>query len=193
MRKFYSIFPALFILVFTLFACSTPPVEEMNNAMDAVTRAENDADTVAFAPNALVNARNALTRMQEEADAKRYDAAKNFAAEAISIAERAVTEGKAGAARVRDEASDLISRLSGTLSETASAVNAARDAQDIQLDFDSISRDLSLANRTYEDAMQSYQANKFRNAIAEGQTVRSLLSDINARISGAAQIVSRKK
>jgi len=193
MKKFYNFFPVLFVLALIFSACSTPPIEEMNNAMDAVTRAENDADAVAFAPNTLVHARDVLTRMQAEADAKRYDAAKNFAAEAISAAEKAISEGKAGASRAKDEAAGLINGLSDLLAETSKTFDAARKAQDLQLDFDSIAGDLSLADHTYEDAKSSFQANQYQDAIYEGETVRSLLSDINTRINEAAQVVSRKK
>jgi mannitol-specific phosphotransferase system IIBC component len=164
----------------------------MNRAHDAVIRAENDADAVTYAPNILIRARDALTRMENEADAKRYDAAKNFAAEAINNAERAITEGRTGAGRAREEATRLIDSLSGLLAETLSAINAAREIQGIQLDFDALMNEMDLARRAYEAARQSIQANNFLEAINQGQTVRSLLSGINTMLTGAAQVISRK-
>ncbi|MDR2098314.1 MAG: DUF4398 domain-containing protein, partial [Spirochaetaceae bacterium] len=68
-------------IFFTLVAaavmtgCAKPPVEEMNNAIAAVSRAENDPDVVNYAANALARAREALSQMQSAADAKRYDEA----------------------------------------------------------------------------------------------------------------------
>ena len=192
MKKFFVLPPAIIIFSLILAACSLPPTEEMNRALDAVTRAENDANAVAYAPNALIRAREALTRMQSEADAKRYDAAKNHAFEAISNAERAIADGKTGLARARDEAMSLINSLSGPLAETAGAINAARQVQNIQLDLDALSRDMGFARRTYDDARQSFQDDNYMDAIARAQAVRSILSGINARINEAAQATTRK-
>jgi len=193
MKNMIITFVVLFVLGLALSACATPPTEEMNKAQDAVIRAESDADAVAYAGNTLVRARDALTRMQSEADAKRYDEAKNYAAEAVSFAERAIADGKAGAARAMDEAANLISGLSDPLEETSSALDAAREVQDIQLDFDSVSQEMNLAQQTYDDALQSFQNDDYKDAIDKGQTVRSLLSDVNSELSQAAQATSRKQ
>jgi len=181
------------ILAFVISACAKPPTEEMNRAEDAVTRAENDADAVAFAPNTLVRARDALIKMNTEADAKRYDSAKNYAAEAISNAERAVTEGRAGAVRARDEAANIINSVGNLLSETTNALNTAKQVPNLQLDFDALSWDLDAARRLYDDARQNLQANNTREAIARAENARSILSGINAKITDAAQAASRKQ
>ena len=188
-----AVLPLILVLALIFAACARPPTEEMNRAHDAVIRAENDADTVAFAGNTLVRARDALVRMESEADAKRYDAAKNFAAEAVSAAERAVADGRAGALRARDEATNLINSLQGPLAETSSALNAARQVSNINLDFDALSEDLDSARRGYDDARQSLAANDYRDAINSGQNVRSLLAQINASINEATQAAARKQ
>ena len=229
MKKFYFSVPIacgtrlwlVLVLTLILAACATPPTEEMNRAHDAVIRAENDTDAVAFAPNILIHARDALTRMETEANAKRYDAAKEFASEAINSAERAIAEGRAARARgagaisnveaavavesvtevniaeesaarerEREEALNLINSLSGPLEETAQAVNAARG---LQLDFNALLTDLDLARRIYDEARQDIQVNNFEGAVSKGQTVRSILSDINTRLTEAARAASRKQ
>jgi len=164
----------------------------MEMAHNAVTRAENDADAVTFASGVLVRARDALTRMQNEADAKRYDAAKTYAAEAITQAERAIAEGKSSAARAKDEAASLVGSLAGPLAETAGALDAAWRSEKLQLDFASLSSDMEVARRNYIDAQQSLQNSRFRDAISQGQTVRSLLSNINAALTESVIAVSRK-
>ena len=183
---------ALFIVGLILTACATPPTEEMNRAHDAVLRAENDADAVNYAPNTLIRARDALSRMQSEADARRFDAAKNFANEAISAAERAVTEGRTNALRAREEATTLVGSLEAPLAETASALNAARRTGALNLDFNALSTDMETARRTYSDAQQSLANNNFNDAIAQGHNVRSILSDINASLNQGAQVALRK-
>jgi len=182
------------ILISTLIcACSTPPREEMENANDAVTRAENDADAVTYASNILVRARDALTRMQNEADSKRYDAAKTYAAEAVMQAERAIAEGKTGAERAKADAENLINSLPGPLAETSNALDAAWNAEKVRLDFAALTADMEAARHTYEDARQSLQNNHFRDAMSQGQTVRSLLSGINASLNEGVQAVARKQ
>jgi hypothetical protein len=49
------------------------------------------------------------------------------------------------------------------------------------------------ARGIYDEARQSLQAGNNPDAVAKGQTVRSLLSDINTRINEAAIATSRKQ
>ena len=193
MKKFTIVFLLIFAIGWILTACSTPPTEDMNKAQDAVFRAENDVDAVTYAGNTLIRARDALNRMKSEAEAKRYDAAKNYAAEAIALAERAEAEGKAGASRARDEAAALLNSIPGLLAETTNSLNAARQAGNIALDFNDLSGDLDSARRTYGEAQQSLLVENFRDAANKGQDVRSRLSGINARITDASIAVARKK
>ena len=193
MKAFIIICMVIFVLGFSLSACSTPPTEEMKKAQDAVILAESNTDAVKYAGNTLIRAKDALTKMQNEADAKRYDSAKSSAEEAVILAERAIAEGRTGAARAIDEATSLINNLASLLMETSNALNAAREVKDIQLDFDSLFRDFNLAQKTYDEALKSFQTENFRDTIEKGQTIRSLLSDINYRLSQATQATSRKQ
>lgn len=186
-------FAVIFIAALILAACATPPTEEMNNANDAVTRAENDADAVTYAGNTLVRARDALTRMQAEADAKRYDAAKNFAAEAISLADKAIADGKTGAARAREEAANLVNSTGGSITETAAALDAARQVENIQVDFDGIDAEMDSIRGTYDEARQNLENNSYPEAVSKCQNIRSALTGINTRLSEAAQATNRKQ
>ena len=190
--KISNIF-TVFILVFFLAACSKPPTEEMNKAQDAVTRAENDADAVTYAPGVLVRARTALSSMKSEADIKRYDSAKNYAAEAISLAEKAIADGKTGAVRAKEEATNLVNSLTSSLADTENALNSARQANGIRADFDALSLELETARQGSNEARQSLQANNYQDAVSKGQNVRSLLTGINSRLNEAALDSSRKQ
>ena len=192
MKKHNILLSALLVFGLILVACATPPVEEMDRAHDAVIRAESDPNAVNYAGHLLTLARDALTRMQSEADARRFEAARNFAAEAINLAERAITEGGIGAARARAEAENLLDILSAPLAETTNAVNAARQAGNLDLDFDALSGDLDLARRSYNNGRQSFVENNYNDAITLGNNARAILSDINGRLNNAAQLVVRK-
>lgn len=176
-----------------LSGCAKPPTEEMNNAVAAVTRAENNTDAVTYAGSTLVRARESLNRMQTEADSKRYDAARAYAAEAIAAADKAVTDGRAGAARAREEAAGLVSSLKPAISETGEAIRNAKAARNLGLDFAGIDRDFEAARRTADQAEVSLAGNNYQDALDKGRSARAGLSDINMRLSQAATAASRKK
>ena len=184
----------LFILIGALIllsACAKPPVDEMNRAIDALNRAENDYDAVTYAQNTLNRAREALVMMQEEADSKRFDSAKTYAADVVNYAERAMSEGRANGSRAREEAASLLESLRTPLAETESALNTAR-ANNANLDFNALGNSLDSANLNYRNARQSLEANNFADAISRGQSVRLTLDEINANMRIAAQDLSSK-
>jgi len=183
---------AVLVLAALVMGCAKPPTEEMNNATEAVTRAENDSDAVTYAGNSVTRAKDALARMNQEAAAKRYDAAKSYAAEAIAAAERAINEGRAGAARAKDEASALISQLKPLITETEQAIAAARAAR-LAIDFYAIDRDFDTAQYNANEAQSAFNGKRYQAAIDRGRSARSGLNNINQQLSVAALATSRKK
>jgi hypothetical protein len=131
--------------------------------------------------------------MQTEADSKRYDAARSYAAEAVAAADKAVADGRAGAARAREEASGLIAALRPAVSETGAAIQAAKTAGNLGLDFAGLDRDFEAARRTADQAEVSLAGNNYQDALDKGRSARAGLSDINQRLSEAATAASRKK
>jgi len=182
----------LLVLSALVMGCAKPPTVEMNNATEAVTRAENDFDAVTYAGNSVTRAKDALARMNQEAGAKRYDAAKSYAAEAIAAAERAINEGRAGAARAKDEASTVVSQLKPLIAETEQGIEAARAAK-LALDFDAIDRYFDTAQYDANEAQAALSDKRYQTAIERARSARSELEDINQRLSTAALAISRKK
>ncbi|MDR0457374.1 MAG: DUF4398 domain-containing protein [Treponema sp.] len=183
---------AILVLAALVMGCAKPPTEEMDMAAEAVTRAENDYDAVTYAKNSVVRAQDALARMNQEAAAKRYDAAKSYAAEAIAAAERAINEGRTGAARARDEAAALVSQLKPLITETGQGIEAARAAK-LPLDFYSIDRDFDTAQYNTNEAQSALSGGRYQSAIDRGRSARSGLNTINQQLSVAVLGVSRKK
>jgi PBP1b-binding outer membrane lipoprotein LpoB len=192
MKLTLSIFCAALVLAMLATGCSKPPTEEMNNAVEAVTRAENDIDAVTYAGNSIARAREALANMRTEADSKRYDAAKSYAAEAIAAAERAISEGKAGAERARSEAVALVSQLRPLITETEQGLHAAEAAK-LALDFDALERELDNAIYNTDEAQAAIRNSRYANALERGRTARIGLNNINQQLSNATLSVSRKK
>jgi hypothetical protein len=176
-----------------LAACAKPPVEEMENAASAVTRAENDPNAVTYAGATLSRAKDALNRMRSEAESKRYEAAKNFAAEAVSAAEKAIADGRAAAARAREDAASQLNQAKAALTDTGKSLENAKTVKNIVLDFDAMDRDYDNARRTTVQAELSLAENNYPDSVDKSRTARGMLSSIDGKISGAATSVSRKK
>jgi flagellar biosynthesis/type III secretory pathway protein FliH len=172
--------------------CSKPPTEEMNNAVEAVTRAENDIDAVTYAGGSISRAKDSLERMRTEADSKRYDAAKAYAIEAIAAADRAISEGKAGAERARSEAVALVSQLRPMIADTEQGLKAAESAK-LALDFDDLEREFDNAVYNTNEAQASINGGRYNNALERGRNARIGLNNINQQLSNATMSLSRKK
>jgi len=192
MKQTSIILCAALVVAMLAIGCAKPPTDEMNNATEAVTRAENNQDAVTYAGSSIARARDALAKMNAEAASKRYDAARSYAAEAITAAERAITDGRAGAERARNDASSLVSQLKPLIEETEQGINAAR-AADLPLDFDSIDTEFSTARRDADQAQVALSAARYGDAMDRGRAARLGLNGINQQIAIASMSVTRKK
>jgi hypothetical protein len=188
-RRFIEM--SLLVFVFALGGCDRPPAAEMEAASEALIRAENDPDAVAFGETSLNRARDAVFRMRQEAADKNYDAAKSYAAEAVGAAEKAVNDGRAAAQRAREEAASLLATVKNSLAETEGLLSNARQNA-LSLDYDALNRDLEDARRTIDQAEAAVTA-RLREALDKGQAARAALSDIRLRISQGARAATTKK
>jgi hypothetical protein len=177
------------VLLTLVLGCARPPIAEMDNARNVVFMAENDPDAVLYGSSSLTRARASLRRMQENADSKRYDAAKVSAAEAIAAAERAIADGRAGAVRAREEAAALLSSLNSEIEETSRNVNGARYSN-LDLDYDDLDRGIRNAYNAVDQAEIDQAEGRYQDALDRARGIRSDLSDINQRIADA---VTRNK
>ena len=187
MRKIGSL---LIILLVLAVGCAKPPTEEMENARDAVFRAQNDPDANEYAMNTLVRARIAIQRMDEEAANKNFDMAKTHATEAIALAQRAINEGKQGANRSGDVTASAVINLKPEIEETQRSVNEAR-YKNLKLDYDALDRDIIKAYSDADRAEASQADGRVQEAQDIAREVRANLAAINQKVAGAAS--SRKK
>jgi hypothetical protein len=176
-----------------LTACAKPPTAEIEAAEAAVTRAENDPDAAAYAESSLTRARNALSRAHTEVNAKRYDSAKSYAAEAVSAAEKAISDGRAAAARSREEANTLLGQVKQLLAETDAALENAQKAPGVQLDFPALTNGVDNARNDISQAEAANNANRPRESLEKSRSARSTLGDIQNRINGGVRVTNRKK
>jgi len=182
--KLYPIYFFIILLVL-LTGCAKPPAEEMANAREAVFRAENDPDAVIFAGGVLERAKISLQRMQEEADNKRYSAAKAHAQEAISLAERAIADGKSGEVRANVDSASIVANLRPEIEETQRVVNGARYSL-LDLDYDVLEKEMLDAHDAADRAEASQAEGRFQEALDIARELRGNLNNINTRVAGAA-------
>ncbi|MDR0758637.1 MAG: hypothetical protein LBF74_00795 [Treponema sp.] len=184
---------SLMVLGFIIFlgGCAKPPTEDMEAATEALIRAENDPDAVAFGETSLNRARDAIFRMRQEANAKRYDAAKAYAAEAVSAAGKAVSDGRAAAQRARDEAEGLIASIQNSLTETEGLLSNAK-GNGLELDYEVLGQGMEDARGVIDQA-EAAAVTRPREAVEMSQAARAALSDIRGQISQGARETSSKK
>jgi hypothetical protein len=192
MKQIFHTLCVALVLALLVMGCAKPPVEEMNNATEAVTRAENDSNAVTYAGASVARAKDALARMNDEAASKRYDSARSYAAEAIAAAERAISEGRSGAERAKNDAANFISDLKPLLVETEQGINAARAAK-LPLDFNSVDNDFDTARANTEQAEAAYADSHYGDALDRGRAARVGLNNINQQLSTATLATTRKK
>jgi hypothetical protein len=193
MTKFRYVIFALIIASAGLAGCAKPPVEEMNNAIAAVSRAENDPDVVNYAANSLLRAREALAQMQAEAEAKRYDAAKRLAGDAQALAEKAISDSREAVLRIKGEAESAITVMQNAITETTQTLDKARRSSPAGVNIAQLDQDFATAQNNADQAVIAQNESRYRDAIDTSQRVRSALSAITSSLSQAVISASRKK
>jgi len=187
-----SLICVLLVSLALMASCTKPPTEEINNAEEAVARAENDPDAVSYSGNLIAQAKEALALMYEEVDAKRYDSAKNYANEAISLAERAIDEGRSASLSARNEATTIMSNLKNQMLDTEHRIDNAKAAE-LPLDFDAIDSEFNNVQRTYDQAQSAMSGSRYQEAIFLSNSVRAGLNSINQKLGTTAMEVTRQK
>jgi HEPN domain-containing protein len=180
-------------LAVVLAACAKPPTAEIEAAEAAVAKAENDPDVAAYAESTLNRARNALSRAHTEVNAKRYDSAKSYAAEAVSAAEKAINDGRAAASLSREEANTLLAQVKQLLAETDTALENARKVPRVRLEFPALTDGIDSARNDISQAEAANNANRPRESLEKSRSARSTLGDIRSRINEGVRETNRKK
>ncbi|MDR0388788.1 MAG: hypothetical protein LBH73_01815 [Spirochaetaceae bacterium] len=187
----YAICAVLFLALAS--GCAKPPAEEMEAARDAVTRAENNANAVTYAEAGVRRARSALERMYEEANAKRYDAAKSAAAEAVAAAEKAIIDGQAASAKAADDASGLIVSAKSEIQAAEHALDAAWKGGVRNVNFGALNEEAEKAWHSVEQAEMSLAQGRARDALNEAETARRSAAQISLALSEGVRAGTRKQ
>jgi predicted kinase len=164
----------------------------MDEATAALTRAENDTDAVAYGSPSIIRARDALANMRSEAAAKKYDSAKTYAQEVINASDKAIADGKTGAQRTRDEATNLLNGVRTQLEETQNNIENAR-TKNVKVDFNAINGDFTNARTQVDQSQTAISGADYRGSIEKSQSARAILGSIDNRLTQTSIATSRKK
>ena len=185
------VFAALLIL--GLFACAKPPQAEIDAAKAAVAKAAANSDVVTYAPELLARAQDALTRMQAELTAKKYDKVKTLALEASAAAEKAITEAVANKEKVKADAAALIAAMKKAIPDAEKTIAAAKRIPRTGLDFAALARAIAGA-RSSLTAAEADQANgNFMAAFNKASAVQTALADGERTVATAVQAATKRK
>jgi hypothetical protein len=185
------VFAALLIL--GLFACAKPPQAEIDAAKVAVAKAAANSDVVTYASEALARAQDALSRMQTELTAKKYDKVKTLALEASAAAEKAITEAIANKEKMKADAAALIAAMKKALPEAEKTITAAKRIPRTGLDFTALAKTLTGAKSSLTAADADYANGNFKAAWNKVTAVQTALADGSKTVADAVQAATKKK
>jgi hypothetical protein len=158
-----------------------------------VASAEKDADVLAYAPDTLRHAQDALSQMQTELRAKHYDKTKVLAVEAKNAADRSYADAKDGKEKTKAAAAAILDSLSTAFPEAAKNLAAARKVRGIKLDFKALEAALAGAKDSAAAAKTEFDAGRFNMARDKASTAQTSLADLVKQISDAVQAATKKK
>jgi len=191
MKYAKPVFAALLIL--GLFACAKPPQAEIDAAKAAVAKAAANSDVVTYAPELLARAQDALSRMQAELTAKKYDKVKTLALEASAAAEKAITDAVTNKEKVKADAAALIAAMKRAIPEAEKTIAAAKRIPRTGLDFAALARAIARA-RSSLTAAEADQANgNFMAALNKASDVQTALADGERTVATAVQAATKRK
>jgi hypothetical protein len=176
-----------------LIACAQPPQAEIDAAKAQVAKAAGDPDVVAYAPETLKRAQDALSKMDTELAAKHYDKVKAFAAEAQSAAIAAFGDAKTGKERVKTQAESLIASVREALPGAEKAFASAKKLRSIKLDVAATSASIAQAKAALADAEKALSAGDYLGARNKAEAAQTTIADLVKAISEAVQAATRKK
>ena len=180
-------------LIFILGSCAKPPTAEVEEAKAAVAGAESNSDVQMYAADALAKAKDSLTRMKKELDAKKYDSARTLALEATKNAGEAVSSAKTAKERIKTSTSAVLGSLKNALIETEKALTEAKKIRGIKLDFTSSDAEIDAVRKALASAEIDFNAASYKTAAEKGESAQSRLSSLTKSISDAVRSASKKK
>ena len=187
-----------------LSGCAKEPAVEIAAARQALTQAETP-DVTEYAAQSLAAAREAVKAMDAELTTqkgkfvlfRKYDQAKVLCAAAKTSAGKAVTDGAAGKARAKNEASDVINQAKAAVAETRTLLASAPRGKGASTDIAALESDLAGVDAVIAEAEGLFGQERYIPAKAKASAARMdaerTKSVITAAIDAYNQARGRKR
>lgn len=181
---------AAFILA---LSCAQPPKADVDAARAAVAAAQQDTDVVTYSAETLQQAKDALSRMEQLLNDRKYPEAKAAANQATSLANSAKEEVAGAKLKAKNDATDLIADAKKQLAALLPTISAAKRAKPAGLDLATLDKDLAAARAKLADADAALSAGRFSDARDGATAAKAAFSDLEKRIADAVQVARKKK
>ncbi len=179
-------------LAFAFFSCAQPPEAELKAAADALAAAKN-AEADIYAPETYQSAQDTLNdanvKGDPESEQRDYEAALISAIRAKELADRAMQEAGVTMEQTRNEAQDLVTRLSTDLTDFRTALNNVPRGKGADADLDQLQSDLGQSEASLSDAKNSLNTGKFKDALGQARSAEDKLSQVQGAVQTAMQKV----
>lgn len=179
-------------LAFAFFSCAQPPEEELKAAADALAAAKM-AEADIYAPETYQSAQDTLNEANvqgdPESDQRDYESSRISAIRAKELADRATQEAGVNKEQTRNEAQDLITRLSTELTDFRAALNNVPRGKGADDDLDQLQSDLAQSEASLSDAKNSLNTGNFKDALDQARSAEDNMSQVQGAVQTAMQKV----
>jgi uncharacterized protein (DUF305 family) len=183
---------ALPLLVALMAGCSKAPVVEENNAVQAVSGAEQ-AQAAKYAPTEWRTVQDTLEAAKAEkakqdsrfALFRSYGKAKALYEKVPELAASAKTKAEAELARVRQETQTLIAQARAELDSAGAMLSTAPVGKDNKADIEMMKQDVAASQQTLTDAQGDFDRGNYDGAKAKAQTIIDKSKSIKTAVEAA--------
>ncbi len=184
-----------------LVGCAKPPQAEIDAAKNALSTAAASEDVKTYAPESLSSAREAASALEAEvtiqdekfALTRKYDRAKQLAADAQAAAQRAVADAQAAKERARNEASQLIADVRQAVADVKGMLDSMPKGKGTAADIAAIRSDVDGAESALTMADSTFAEGDFLDAKAQAEAVMATAQRTRADIEQAIEMSKSKR
>ncbi len=182
----------LLLVLVVMVGCAKPPQEKIQAATQSIEQAQQ-AGASDYAPESLKAAEDSKTALDAELKAqdekfalfRSYKHAEELADQTKAKGEQAANDAKTRKEQVKAEAQTLINDSKTALTEAKDKLAKAPKGKGTAADLKALDADLAGAESALTEAESAMNAERFLDAKAKAEAVKSKIGDVNNQIQAA--------
>jgi hypothetical protein len=175
--------------------CASPPQAEIDASTQAI-EAASQAQAQEYAPESFQKAQEAKAALDAELTAqnqsfaplRQYSKATELAATATAAAQQAAQDAAAARQAARDEATRLVNEATMALQDARTVLAGAPAGKGGTADLATMQADLSTAETALQEASGSLASERFGEAKAKAEAVKTVAMDVKTSVEQAVQM-----